>query len=58
MQEILSQLKAQSQVRLWERWGGSEARGSQWLFSRPGTEYLNREICPLSRSRSTFYVIL
>lgn len=27
MQEILSQLKAQSQVRLWERWGDSEGRG-------------------------------
>lgn len=27
MQEIRSQLKAQSQVRLWERWGGSEGQG-------------------------------
>lgn len=26
MQGILSHLKAQSQVRLWERWGGSEGR--------------------------------
>lgn len=58
MQDTLSQLKAQSQVRLWEEWGDTEGQRTRgWLFSHTSdSEYLNSRGTGPSRYWSTSWL--